>query len=125
MKQTTKSRVLSLILVLAMVFSMLPTAVFAAETTATYTKVTTAPTDWTGEYLLVYEAGALAFDGSLETPDVANNYVGITILNDSITLKDHSAAVFIEAVEGGYVLKSASGLYLYHNTDANKLSYIR
>ncbi|MBQ2920787.1 MAG: CehA/McbA family metallohydrolase, partial [Oscillospiraceae bacterium] len=45
----------------------------------------------------------------------------VTIDGDTITA-DPGIAVTIEAVDGGYVLKSASGLYLYHNAEANKLS---
>ena len=120
MKHSNFSRFLSVMLALVMVLSMLPAAVFAAES-ATYTRVTADQTDWSGEYLLVYEAGSLAFDGSLSTPDAVNNYQAVTIDGDTITA-DPAIAVTIEAVDGGYVLKSASGLYLYHNTEANKLS---
>ena len=120
MKHSNFSRFLSVMLALVMVLSMLPAAVFAAES-ATYTRVTADQTDWSGEYLLVYEAGSLAFDGSLSTPDAVNNHKAVTIDGDTITA-DPAIAVTIEAVDGGYVLKSASGLYLYHNTEANKLS---
>ena len=120
MKHSNFSRILSFVLVLVMVLSMAPTAVFAADS-AIYTRVTADQADWSGEYLLVYEAGSLAFDGSLSTPDVVNNYKAVTIDGDTITA-DRSIAVMLEAVDGGYVLKSASGLYLYHNTEANKLS---
>ena len=120
MKQSNFSRILSFVLVLVMVLSMFPTAVFAADS-ATYTRVTADQADWSGEYLLVYEAGSLAFDGSLSTPDAVNNYQAVTIDGDTITA-DPAIAVTIEAVDGGYVLKSASGLYLYHSSEANKLS---
>ena len=120
MKHSNFSRFLSVMLALVMVLSMLPAAVFAAES-ATYTRVAADQDDWSGKYLLVYEAGSLAFDGSLSTPDAVNNYQAVTIDGDTITA-DPAIAVTIEAVDGGYVLKSASGLYLYHNTEANKLS---
>ena len=120
MKQSNFSRVLSFVLVLVMVLSMFPTTVFAADS-ATYIRVTADQSDWSGEYLLVYEAGSLAFDGSLSTPDAVNNYQSVTIDGDTITA-DPAIAVTIEAVDGGYVLKSASGLYLYHSSEANKLS---
>ena len=120
MKHSNFSRFLSVLLALVMVLSMVPATVFADES-ATYTRVTADQTDWSGEYLLVYEAGSLAFDGSLSTPDAVNNYKSVTIDGDTITA-DRSIAVMLEAVDGGYVLKSASGLYLYHNTEANKLS---
>ena len=120
MKHSNFSRFLSVLLALVMVLSMFPATVFAAES-ATYTRVTADQDDWSGEYLLVYEMGSLAFDGSLSTPDAVNNYQAVTIDGDTITA-DPGIAVTIEAVDGGYVLKSASGLYLYHSSDANKLS---
>ena len=121
MKRSNPSRLLSLLLVLAMVLAMFPMTVFAAEDTATYAKVTEDQTDWSGKYLLVYESGSLAFDGSLSTVDAVNNYTSVTISDSTITASS-SIAVTIEAVDGGYVMKSASGLYLYHSSDANKLS---
>ena len=120
MKHSNFSRFLSVLLALVMVLSMFPATVFAADS-ATYTRVTADQDDWSGEYLLVYEMGSLAFDGSLSTPDAVNNYQAVTIDGDTITA-DPGIAVTIEAVDGGYVLKSASGLYLYHSSDANKLS---
>ena len=121
MKQSLRSRVSAFVMALVMVFSLIPTAAFAADS-VTYTKVTEAPADWSGEYLLVYEAGSKVFDGSLTVPDAVNNYQDVTITDDSITVADNSIAVYLEAVSGGYVLKSASGKYLFHNADANKLS---
>ena len=124
MKQTSK-RLLSLLLVLMMVVSALPLTVLAAdENTATYTKVTTNLDDWSGQYLLVYEAGdekAYVFNGSLTTLDAANNYREYVISGGSI-VADPGMSVTIEAVEGGYVLKTASEKYIYHSSDANKIS---
>ena len=84
MKHSNFSRFLSVLLALVMVLSMVPATVFADES-ATYTRVTADQTDWSGEYLLVYEAGSLAFDGSLSTPDAVNNYQSVTIDGDTIT----------------------------------------
>ena len=44
-----------------------------------FVKVTSVPLDWSGEYLIVYEAGNVAFDGSLTTLDAASNTVPVTI----------------------------------------------
>ena len=107
MKYSNFSRILSFLLALVMVLSMAPANVFASDS-ATYTRVTTDQADWSGEYLLVYEEGSLAFDGSLSTVDAVNNYQEVTIDGDTITASP-SIAVTIEAVDGGYVLKSASG----------------
>ena len=54
MRTTKLNRVLSLLLVLVMIMTLLPTAAFAADAdTVSATKVTAAPQDWSGEYLLV------------------------------------------------------------------------
>ena len=34
-----------------------------------YVKVTTAPADWEGDYLIVYETNSVAFNGGLSTLD--------------------------------------------------------
>ena len=122
MNRSIHSKFLAFLLALVMVFSMLPVSALAAEETVTYTKVTKALDDWTGEYLLVYEEQGFALNGSLETVDAVNNYVKVTITDNAIQTKDHSIAVFAERVEGGYVLKTASGQYIYHSSDANKIS---
>ena len=56
-KMKTTKRILSLFLCMVMILGMIPMIASAEGETYTYEKVTTAPTDWTGEYLIVYEAG--------------------------------------------------------------------
>ncbi|MBR2781464.1 MAG: hypothetical protein IKD81_08660 [Eubacteriaceae bacterium] len=84
----------------------------AAEDAVTYTKVTEAPSDWSGRYLIVYEGGSLAFDGSLSALDAINDYRAVVIENDFVMLKE-SEDVFYFEIEpnssGGYDIKSASG----------------
>ena len=122
MKSRSRNKILSVLLILAMVITMMPTIAFAG-TDVTYTKVTEAPEDWSGEYLLVYEEGNVILDGSLETIDAVNNTSAVTISDNSITMDDNSKSVTIEAVEGGgYVMKSASGKYLYAPSDKNAMS---
>ena len=88
-----------------------------------YVKVTSAPTDWSGQYLIVYENGSVAMNGGLETLDAVSNTIGVTISNATIpSTDDTDAASFtIEAVSGGYTIKSASGYYIGQTTDANGL----
>ena len=115
---------LALLLSLAMLFTFFPAAASAAGEDAVYTKVTTNLDDWTGQYLLVYEnseTSAYVFDGSLTDLDSVSNYVEASIEGNRITTSS-SNYVTIEAVEGGYVLQSASGRYLYNSNDSNALS---
>ena len=122
MRTTKLNRVLSLLLVLVMIMTLLPTAAFAADAdTVSATKVTTAPQDWSGEYLLVYEDGGFAFDGSLANPDAVNDYKTVTLDNGKATAPA-GISVTLEKVEGGYVMKTASGMYVYASSDKNMLS---
>ena len=88
-----------------------------------YVKVTTAPTDWTGTYLIVYEEGNLAFNGSIaDKLDVTFNTFDVTIDEGKI-IGDFSANAFIiEAVDGGYAIKSASGRYIGKTSGGNGMN---
>lgn len=87
----------------------------------TFVKVTEAPEDWSGEYLIVYEDGALVFDSSLETLDAGKNGVSVEIDGNAITT-DIKYAFTIAAVDGGYSIKSSSGKYIGQSSFDNKLS---
>ncbi len=119
-------RLLSLFMALVLCFSCLsglPVAVAADDgetTTYTWTKVTSVPSSWAGEYLLVYEADsttAYVFDGN----DATSDYVEVSISSSTITA-DKTNVVTLEAVDGGYVLKNASGNYLYQSSDKNGIA---
>lgn len=95
----------------------------AAET---WTKVTSAPDDWSGEYLIVYEAGNVAFDGSLTTTtfDSKSNTQSVTISDGTITTDGCNFYFTIEAIEataGKYTIKSASGCYIGRTKNDNGL----
>lgn len=81
---------------------------------ADYVKVTTAPTDWSGDYLIVYEAGNVAFDGSLTALDAVGNTIDVTIEEGKIAATDatNAAKFTIAAVTGGYSIQAASGKYI-------------
>ncbi len=95
----------------------------AAEGAAYYEKVTSAPADWSGTYLIVYETGNVAFNGSLTTLDVANNTVPVTISNNTIAYAEELAgSTFVIAKNGtSYSIKSASGSYIGNDSYANAL----
>lgn len=99
-------------------------AMWAETEKATYKKVETELLDYSGEYLIVYEGDAthqaVAFNGSLTSLDVANSGVNVGISNDKILLnEDYSFTVAKK--EGGYSIKSASGLYIGKTAYANGL----
>lgn len=82
--------------------------------TAKYVKVTAAPTDWSGKYLIVYEntdkttgvVSAFVFNGK----DVANGYATADITSGAIGYSEEISAneVEIASMTGGYSIKFGS-----------------
>lgn len=120
-KRTT--RCLALLLAVVMVLSVMPVAM-AEETaqTQTYTKVTKAPADWSGTYLIVSEGDKLIMDGSLDKLDVEGHKVDVTITDSKITGDYAKYAFTVEPMTGGYAIKSASGKYISGKSGSNKLN---
>ena len=86
-----------------------------------FEKVASAETLTDGQYLIVYEDGKLAFDGSLETLDAIGNSIAVTLdttQNKIVADENTIAAVFTINVAAG-TIKSASGYYIGRETDAN------
>ena len=105
-------------------------AVFSREEGAkpgNFEKVTETPSDWTGNYLIVYEDVNVAFDGSLETLDAVSNTIDVTISNGTIVANnDNLGSIFtIAAVsskdEQSYSIRSASGKYIGKTANSNGL----
>ena len=98
------------------------TAMLSFATTETWEKVTTAPASWDGDYLIVYETGSVAFDGSLTTLDAANNTKSVTITDGKIETTDCNFYFTVKAeADGYYSLKSASGKYVGNPAVSNQL----
>jgi uncharacterized protein YjdB len=78
----------------------------------------------TGYYLIVYEEGSKALDGSLTSLDVTNNGKTVTIENDTIEASDtNKASMFtIETKGTGYSILSESGYYIGHTGSKNTLN---
>ncbi len=92
------------------------------EVATGYQKVTSEPADWSGKYLIVYEADNLIFDGSLTALDAVGNTQLVTITNGVAmgdNLDDYSFT--IEKLNAGYSIMSASGKYVGQTTDGNGL----
>ena len=94
-----------------------------SQTESSYIKVTSTPNDWSGDYLIVYEDIAVAFDGSLATLDAASNTIDVTITNNSIIADatTNAAKFTISAIDGGYSILSASGKYIGQTSNDNGL----
>ena len=90
-----------------------------------YVKVTSAPTDWSGEYLIVYEGGNVAFNGALTSLDATGNTISVTINSDNTITRSTTttAAEFTIAGSGSsYTIQSASGYYIGSTSDANGMN---
>lgn len=94
-----------------------------------YHKVTSVPTTWDGNYLIVNEAYGVAFDGSLTsntTPKItyAGNYTDVTSNNGIIALNsDIAQSTFtIIPTNGKYYLVSKSGMYIGQSSDDTGIS---
>lgn len=87
-----------------------------------YTKVTSDDDLTDGEYLIVYEAGSVAFDGSLDTLDATDNTIAVTIENNAITATDEidASAFTIDMTDG--TIQSASGYYIGATSNSNSLN---
>ena len=119
---TILKKLTSLVLVAFMVLSMVPIVAVtanAAEGDQTYEKITSTPADWSGTYLIVYEAGNVAFNGALTTLDAENNTVPVAISDGKIT-GDFSANAFSINADGT-TIQSASSYYIGQTTNGNGL----
>ncbi len=90
--------------------------------TAVFEKVTSIDDVTDGEYLIVYEEGTLAFDGSLATLDAVSNTIEVVIDNGSIEASTANAFTLSSMTTGGYSIKSASGYYIGQTSDTNGLA---
>ena len=88
-----------------------------------YVKVTEAPDDWSGEYVIVYESGSVILDSSRTTLDDNNNTQSVTITNNTISADDGDPyQVIIAKVDGGYSIKTASEYYIGATSNSNSLN---
>ena len=104
-------------------FSLIAAVLFAGSMfAAEYVKVTAAPENWAGEYLIVYENSeteAFVFNGQ----DAVNGYAAATIADGKITSSDLAAyEATIAAMEGGYSVKVGEK-YLSGTSKNNKIIF--
>ena len=88
-----------------------------ADGTQKFVKVTSAPTDWSGTYLIVYEAGNVAFNGGLSTLDAVSNTISVTISNDEIEADATTLAATFTITKNGsnYTIQSKSVPCITHS----------
>ncbi len=88
-----------------------------------FTKVTSDLTDWSGKYLIVYEEGNVAFDGSLTTLDKTENTQSVTIEGNQIIADESLKKAYftVTKIDGGYSIQSYSGYYIGRTEAGNGL----
>lgn len=94
-----------------------------------YVKVTSAPSDWSGTYLIVYEATPAYWDGSLSV-GTSSGQMGTTTGMVKVAITDgkimssatvDKSVITIAKSSTGYSLKAASGSYMGMSTNNNGL----
>lgn len=109
-------------LTLSLAALMACTLSFAATT---YEKVTTAPTDWRGEYLLVYEADETTANVWTGV-NAANCYVAATIADGKITV-DEAVTIKIAATDAAYSIMvnggTNDGKYISGKSGSNTIAF--
>ena len=90
-----------------------------------YVKVLSAPTDWSGDYILVYENSATSAHVWTGV-DTQNCYVEKTINNNTIA-NDGMVSITIAPMMGGYSIKvnggTNNGKYIYGTSGSNKINF--
>lgn len=89
-----------------------------------YRKVTTTPNSWDGQYLIVCESQNVAFNGSLDSLDLASNNISVTInINNGVIENtfNNDPSFTIATAENGYSIQSASGRFIGRNAYSNGL----
>lgn len=84
-----------------------------------YVKVTSTEDITSGKYLIVYEEGSVAFDGSLETLDAESNIQEV-VMNNNVIKTDEPIYFTIDVNKGS--IRSASGKYIGVTSYSNGLS---
>ena len=104
-------------------FTISQKAFVPASVAHVYTKVTENLSDFSGQYLIVYEGSKAAFDGSLTTLDATSNYKTVTIEDSTITLAPNEDTFYftITKADNVYHIKSASDKEIGATSDANSL----
>ena len=76
-----------------------------------------------GTYLIVYEAGNVAFNGGLTTLDASSNTIAVEITSDNkigVTPATEAATFYIDPTAG--TIKSSSGRYIGRTANSNGLN---
>ncbi len=106
---------------------VIPQLVVGSADTGDYRVVTEATDDLSGTYLIVYEEGGIAFNGSLAYPNTAGNYQAVEITDGVVRGGEtvDTMAVTIEKDEDSdtYTILLGSGKYIGNGGNGADLNY--
>ena len=91
-------------------------------TYTTYDKVTTAPSDWSGDYLLVYQSDNRAFNGTIDS-DGDGVTASVTINNNTISNPGSAAILTLEKSGNYYLVKNGNNNIGVNRTGSYYYSY--
>lgn len=97
-------------------------SVSAKPAVSGYVKVKSSADITSGDYLIVYEAANVAFNGGLTTLDATNNTISVTISNDTIASTVATDAAKFTINTSNNTIRSASGYYIGRTSNANGLN---
>ena len=87
-----------------------------------YVKITSSGDLEDGDYLIVYESGKVALDGSLDAIDAQGNYVDVTISDSKITATDSMNSIAFTYNSSDKTLRSKSGYYIGRTATSNGMN---
>lgn len=104
------------------VYSRSETTESTSQAIKQYVKITSNSELTDGQYLIVYEAGNVAFNGGLTTLDAASNKIDVTINDGIIEATDETDVANFTINTTAGTIQSASGYYIGNTADSNKLN---
>ena len=93
----------------------------SGESNSYYEKITSTSNLESGDYLIVYETGSVAFNGGLTTLDATNNTISVTISDNKIDATSTVNAAKFTYDSTATSLISASGKYIGRSANSNGL----
>ena len=87
-----------------------------------YVKVSSADELTSGQYLIVYEEGSVAFDGGLTILDAVGNTIDVVISVEEIAVTNETTAAEFTIDMTAGTIKSASGYYIGQTATSNGLA---
>ena len=102
-------------------------AVFGKNVYGDFVKVESSQSDWSGNYLIVYESGSVALDGSKtgSNLDATPNSFAVSISSKTIEYNSTTEAAMFTIAKNGdyYTICSASGYYIGRTANSNGFDY--